>query len=64
MKIIIKGVFVNEVIADNDISKYFTKDILDEPEYLFFFIIYSFCLKPMNETNPLIYKFFSSNFFK
>ena len=65
IKISIKGVFVNEVIADKDIFKYFIIDIFDLPENLFSLLYFiPHCLNPINEINPLKYKFLSSNFFK
>ena len=58
-KIKINGVFVKDVIAENEISKYFDKDIFDCPVNLFLRLYFKpFCLNPIKDINPLKYKFF------
>ena len=65
MKIIKRGAFVKEVIADSAISRYFIIEIFDSPFNLFFLsYLKPVCLKPVCEIKPLKYKFLSSNFFK
>lgn len=64
-KINISGVFVKDVIADSDISKYFEIDIFEKPENLSFLLYLTpVCLNPIKEIKPLKYKFLSSNCFK